>query len=182
MSTFVVFVLLGLLAILLVISYVIASFGVTILFGAPYVPTPTSIIREMLTFAGVKKGDVVMDLGSGNGDSLIVAVKEFGAGQAIGYEINPLLVLFSRLRVRRAGVAKHIKIYWKNLQQADLSSADVIFLYLFPGIMNKVEKNIGVMKPEAVFVSRGFEFDQKQPVRTKDFEKSRFFLYHAKSG
>ena len=86
------------LIVLAVIFLAVVGFGV--IFGAPFVPTRKIWIREALDLANIRKNDTVVDLGSGNGEVLKMAISA-GAKKAVGYEINPILVLWSRLRFLR---------------------------------------------------------------------------------
>ncbi|MDH3444974.1 MAG: class I SAM-dependent methyltransferase, partial [Deltaproteobacteria bacterium] len=69
----------------------------------PYVPTPQQVVDRMLELAQVKKGDVVYDLGSGDGRIVITAAQKFGV-RAIGFEIDPLRIEESRENIKKAGV------------------------------------------------------------------------------
>jgi len=119
------------------------------LIGAPFVPTKNASAEAMIRLADIKKGDTVYDLGSGNGKLLLMAAKK--GADAVGYEINPILVLFSNLR----GAPTR----WKNLWHADIHDADVIFVYLLPWKMKRLaEKLKKECKNGTVIVSNSFIF------------------------
>ncbi|MFZ3062561.1 MAG: methyltransferase domain-containing protein [Actinomycetota bacterium] len=92
-------------------------------------PAPAKIIEEMLKIAGVKPGELVIDLGSGDSRIPIIAARKFQA-RAIGIEINPLLFFYSRIRVRLAGLDDRVKIVRGNFYKADVSEADVVTFFL----------------------------------------------------
>jgi tRNA A58 N-methylase Trm61 len=111
----------------------------------------------MLRLAGVKKGDIVYDLGSGDGRVVITAAKQYGV-KAVGFEIDPGLVKLARENVRREGVAKLVEIRQQDFLTADLSPASVVTLYLSkdgnlavrPALMSQ-------LKPGARVVSYSFD-------------------------
>ncbi|MEZ5363277.1 MAG: class I SAM-dependent methyltransferase [Bryobacterales bacterium] len=96
---------------------------------APYVPTPESVVEQMLDAAGVTKDDVVYDLGSGDGRILIAAAEEFHA-KAVGIEINPTLVAQTRKKVEELGLSDLVTVQQAHLMDADLSPATVVMVYL----------------------------------------------------
>src|SRR5262245_4748508 len=93
--------------------------------GAPDVRTPPSVVRAMLELARVGAGDVVYDLGSGDGRIVIAAAREFGA-RGVGVEIDPSLVAGSRASVRRLGLTDRVRIVEQDLFQVDLRDASVV--------------------------------------------------------
>lgn len=120
--------------------------------GAPFVPTNTEAAVSMIKLSEIKKGDRVYDLGSGNGKLLFMAA-ERGA-KAVGFEINPLLVLYANLRTFGSAVT-----HWKNFWRADIHDADVIFVYLLPNHMDKLEKKLKTeCKKGTLVVSNSFIF------------------------
>jgi hypothetical protein len=110
-------------------------------------PTPLKIVRGMLELAKVSSQDIVYDLGSGDGRILFMAVEEFGAQKAIGYEIRQDLYDDCWKEIRRRNLQKRISVIRGNLLDADISEASVITLYLFPTaneiLKPKLEKEIG---------------------------------------
>src|SRR5215813_13054725 len=114
----------------LIIILVGFLFMLIIFFGPPFVPTPMPIIKELIQIANISKKDVVIDLGSGDGRMLIYAARQ--GAIAKGWEINPLLVLWTRLAVHCYRVSKSTRVYLQNYHKADLSDATVVFLYNFP--------------------------------------------------
>ena len=97
---------------------------------APYFPTPPEVVRRMLKIARVGPGDVVYDLGCGDGRILIMAVKEFRADGAVGYETREDLCGASLAEMERQRLYGRVKLMNGDLFDADLSGATVITLYL----------------------------------------------------
>jgi SAM-dependent methyltransferase len=130
--------------------------------GGPYVPSKTETVERMITRAKIKPGETFIDLGSGDGRLLIAAAK--AGARAVGYEIHPFLVWWSRLRVKRAGLSDRIQILQKSLWEADVSLADVIGVYLVDYRMAALEKKLQKeLKPGTRVVSNGFRFPHWQP-------------------
>ena len=97
---------------------------------APYYPTSPKIVRIMLKIASVGLGDVVYDLGSGDGRILIMAVKEFGADRAVGCEIREDLCGAALGKIERLGLQGRVKLVNGDLFDMDIYEATAIMLYL----------------------------------------------------
>jgi len=97
---------------------------------AAFVPTPHDLVDQMLKLAGVKEGDVVCDLGSGDGRIPIMAAKKYGA-TGVGFEINVELINQSKKTAEATGVADRVTFHKDNLFNADLTGVDVLTLYLY---------------------------------------------------
>lgn len=95
------------------------------------------VARAACRLANVGKEDVVYDLGSGDGEALITAAKEFGA-KGVGIEIDPLRVIISTLMIRINRVQDKVIIKRKNFFDEDISKASVVFVYLVPRVLNKL--------------------------------------------
>ena len=104
---------------------------------APYYPTPMSIVQKMLDLAGMKKGEKMFDLGSGDGRIVIVAAQKFGA-IGVGVEFDKDLVKQSSDRIRKLGLEKKASIILGDAAAQDYSSADVITVYLLPNSNDKI--------------------------------------------
>jgi predicted O-methyltransferase YrrM len=123
----------------------------------PYVPTRLEIVREMLAMAGVGKGDVVYDLGSGDGRILITAAREHGA-RGVGYEIDPVRVRDAEANARRAGVADRVRFVLGDIFDADVRDATVVTLYLLPEINLKLKpKLLSELRPGTRVVSHNYD-------------------------
>src|SRR5881397_3093280 len=94
-----------------------------------YVPTPQVVVEAMLDVAQVKAGDVVYDLGSGDGRIVIAAAKKYGA-RGVGIEIDPALVKRARDNAAAAGVSGRVRFITQDLFTANISEATVVTLYL----------------------------------------------------
>jgi len=127
---------------LIVFSLAILAWSLIIFgfIGPPAVATPRKIILQALAEISLTKDAFLIDLGSGDGRVLAIAQKQYGAF-GLGYEINPLLVLWSRLRALLLGV-KNIKFKNKNYLKQDWSKADAIYMYLLPKYIPAVVKKI----------------------------------------
>jgi cyclopropane fatty-acyl-phospholipid synthase-like methyltransferase len=106
---------------------------VTQTLDAPYVPTPPEVVAEMLRGVRVGAGDVVYDLGSGDGRIVIAAARDFGA-RGVGIELDAALVQQSRDAAFAAGVADRVTFLWKDIFDVDLGPATVVTVYLFPEV------------------------------------------------
>ena len=99
----------------------------------PYVPTPQEVVDRMLELAQVKKGDVVYDLGSGDGRIVVTAAKKYGV-KAIGFEIDPERIKESHENIKKAGVENLVEIRQQDIRTVDLSGANVLTMYLLPEV------------------------------------------------
>ena len=135
--------------------------------GAIYFPTKDSITKEMVNLANVGPQDLVFDLGSGDGRILIEAAKK--GARAVGYEIDPFLVLSSRKKIRQLKLDHLAKVYWKSFWSADLNKASVIFVYLFPKYMNKLDRLLtGSLKKSTRVVCNFYGFPDRKPTKESD--------------
>ncbi len=117
-----------------VVAIVFLSFGFPLL---PFVPSAMNRVEALVSISGVNAGEKVVDIGSGDG-RIVIAFATQGA-IAHGYEINPLLVWWSRRQIRKRGLEKQAYIYQKNFWNADFSSYDIIALYGIDPIMKRLE-------------------------------------------
>jgi cyclopropane fatty-acyl-phospholipid synthase-like methyltransferase len=130
------------------LTIIIISFCTTLyaaIFYAPFAATPKNAIREGLRLAGLKKGEIFYDLGSGNGQSLIIASKEFSA-RAFGFELSLQHYLISKINIFLHRCSKTVSIFWKDFQKVNIGNADVIFVWLtpkaFPKLQEKMQKEL----------------------------------------
>jgi SAM-dependent methyltransferase len=129
----------------------------------PYVPTSPKVARRMIELAGIRGNETVYDLGCGDGRILIAAKKQHPHIDAVGYELSLGVWLIAKLRVLFSRLS--IPIHMKNYCAADLSDANVVFLYLFPEVMPKLmEKLNRELKPGTRVISHGFPFKEKEHV------------------
>jgi Ribosomal protein L11 methyltransferase (PrmA) len=141
---------------------------------SPWWRTTPQLARVECRLAGVKKGDVIYDLGSGEGTALIIAAKEFGAC-GVGIEIDPLRVWVSKIKVRLSGVSDRIEIRRDSFWNQDISSATVIFMYLIPRTLIKLRpKFLKELRPGTRVVT--FVYKMDLPMLAKD-EKAELYVY-----
>ncbi len=112
---------------LLFVILIFLLFAFDVFLELPYVATQRQKIKTIIKFASIKRGQTVIDLGSGDGRLLLAATQK--GAHAIGYEINPLLIILTLVHASLKGFANQIEVKRKNLWQADLAVADVIFVY-----------------------------------------------------
>ncbi len=131
----------------------------------PFVTSPDNVTLEMLNSAGVKKGDHVIDLGSGDGRIVILAAKRFEA-TGLGVEIDPRLVEKSKANARDAGVADKAEFREQDLFKTDLAPASVITMYLLPEFNLQLRPAILSLKPGTRIVSHDWDMGDWAPDRT----------------
>jgi ubiquinone/menaquinone biosynthesis C-methylase UbiE len=124
---------------------------------APFVPTKQEVVEEMLRVAGVKPGDVVYDLGCGDGRIVITAAQKFGA-RGVGIDIDPERISDANWYAKRAGVEARVSFRLGDLFEADVSEATVVTLYLLPDMNIRLRpKLLRDLKPGARIVSHDFD-------------------------
>jgi uncharacterized protein (TIGR03000 family) len=127
-----------------------------------YVPTPQEVVDKMLELAEVKKGDVVYDLGCGDGRIVVTAAKKYGV-KAVGFDINPERVKESLENVRKNNVEKLVTIKKADIFTLDLSEASVVTLYLLPSLNVKLMPQLEKLKPGSRIVSHDFDMRGAKP-------------------
>jgi ribosomal protein L11 methylase PrmA len=132
--------------------------------GAIYYPTTDMAVKQMLKLSPVGPKDTLIDIGSGDGRILIAAAR-LGA-VAIGYEIDPFLVWQSRRRIHQAKLDKLATVRWKSFWQADFSQVTVVTVYLFPHLMNRLQRLLEkkVNHPVRLIVNN-YPFPQLTPTK-----------------
>ena len=139
---------------------------------APYVPTPQEVVDRMLQLAEVRDGDVVYDLGSGDGRVVITAAARYGV-KAVGFEISPSLVKTSRDHIKEAGLEHLVQIREEDILKVDLSPASVVTLYLFPNANLRLRSRImRQLKPGSRVVSHQYTMGNWQPDRVEQMKDS----------
>jgi hypothetical protein len=129
-----------------------------------WVPSPEALVGKMLDMAKVTPQDLVMDLGSGDGRTVIMAAKR--GATAIGVEYNPELVTLSRTNAQTAGVTGKTTFVQADLFQTDLSKPTVITMFLLPSINIKLRPTLLNLKPGTRIVSNTFDMEDWQPDET----------------
>jgi SAM-dependent methyltransferase len=140
-----------------------------------WVPTPHALVERMLDMAKVTPQDYVIDLGSGDGRTVIAAAKR--GARALGIEYNPDMVELSRRNAEKAGVAQRAKFVRADIFQSDFSEATVLTLYLLPSLNLKLRPTILKMRPGTRVVSHAFGMEDWEPDRTETVEGRTAYLW-----
>ena len=129
-----------------------------------FVPTPHRVVDAMLKVAKVGRGDVLYDLGSGDGRIPIAAARKYRIARGIGIEINPERIREANKNRIRAGVAERVSFVNADLFESDLSDATVVTLYLLPKLNLKLlPKLLKELKPGTRIVSHAFNMGTWKP-------------------
>jgi len=133
-------------------------------YDVPFVPTPEVVVRRMLQLAGVKPGEVVYDLGSGDGRIVVIAAREFGA-RAYGIEIRRDLYEQSMARIKDLGLADRASIINASFFDVNLAEADVITMYLLTSVNERLRPKLErELRPATRVVSHDFEISGWRPI------------------
>jgi SAM-dependent methyltransferase len=127
-----------------------------------FVPTPQLVVDKMLELAEVKKGDVLYDLGCGDGRIVVTAAKRHGV-KAVGIDIDPQRIKESRENVRESGVGDLVTIKQADLFKEDLKGASVVTLYLLPELNVRLMPRLKELKPGTRIVSHDFNMKGAKP-------------------
>ena len=128
-----------------------------------FVPTPQTVVDEMLKVTNVRKGDVLYDLGSGDGRIVIAAAKRFGV-RGIGIDIDPQRIAEANENARKEGVAHLVTFKQADLFATDISEATVVTLYLLPRLNVKLRpKLFAELKNGTRIVSHAFDMAEWEP-------------------
>ncbi|MDH3445368.1 MAG: class I SAM-dependent methyltransferase [Deltaproteobacteria bacterium] len=142
----------------------------------PFVPTPHEVVDKMIELAGIKTGDTVYDLGSGDGRIVIAAAKK--GARAVGFEIDGDLVNQSRANIQKAGVENAAEIRQQDILTVDLSPASVLTMYLLPDVNLKLRPNIlSQLKPGSRVVSHAFDMGDWRPNKTERINGRTVYLW-----
>jgi protein-L-isoaspartate O-methyltransferase len=137
---------------------------------APYFPTPPVIAERMLVLAGLKPGEKMFDLGSGDGRIVILAARKFKA-DATGVELDDALHRQSTDEIKRLGLDKTARIVHGDILRQDYSPADVLTVYLLPVSNDKVRPILEKqLKKGTRIVAHDFEFSGWKPEKTEHVE------------
>ena len=145
-----------------------------------YVGTPYDVIDKMLDMGSIRKGDLVYDLGCGDGRIVVAAARRFGC-RGVGYDINPLRIEESLENVRKNRVEGLVEIKQQDIFELDLGKADVILLYLLPSMNVKLIPQLEQLKPGARIVCHNYDIegiveDQYATVRSLE-DGVRHYVY-----
>jgi precorrin-6B methylase 2 len=135
-----------------------------------WVPTPQAVVNKMLDMAKVTPQDFVMDLGSGDGRTVITAAKR--GARALGIEYNPQMVELSKRNAQKEGVTERAQFMKADLFETDFSKATVITMFLLPDINLKLRPKILNLKPGTRIVSNTFTMGEWQADQTAELNAS----------
>jgi len=125
----------------------------------PFVGTPMEVVDQMLEMAQVKPGDIVYDLGSGDGRIVIRAAQKYGA-RGVGVEMDSWLVAKARAAAAKAGVENLVEFRHEDAAKVDLRGATVVTLYMLPWFNDAMkEKFRAELKPGARIVSHDYDIE-----------------------
>ena len=139
------------------------------MFIAPYVPSPLPVIQHMLKLADLKAGEVLFDLGAGDGRTVIMAAKAFGA-RAVGVELREDLAKKALSTIHDNGLADRVTIVNGDMFSVKLTSADVVFLYLTTSANEKIRPKLETeLKKGGRVVSHDYEIIGWNPIKVENF-------------
>ena len=145
-----------------------AALGAAQKFGAaenlaPYIPTPETIVDRMLEAAHIRSGEVVYDLGSGDGRVVIAAAQKYGA-KAVGVEIRPDLCRQAQVRIKSLGLEDRVTMVEGSALRVDLSPADVVTMYFLTNSNERLKPSLERMKSGSRVISNEFPVRGWKPV------------------
>jgi len=142
-----------------------------------YVPTPLEVVDEMLRIAGVGPGDVLYDLGSGDGRIPIAAAKKFGI-RATGIDIDADRVWEAEQNARRDGVEKLVQFRREDIFKADFRDATVVTLYLHPDVNLRLRPRLWAeLRPGTRIVSHQFPMGDWAPEKTVELHGRKVYFW-----
>jgi len=130
-----------------------------------YIPTPQDVVDDMLRLVDLRPGDVLYDLGSGDGRIPITAARRYGI-RAVGIDIDPVRVDEAEANARERGVSQLVAFRQEDLFEADFSDATVVTLYLFPDLNLKLRPRLLALRPGTRIVSHRFDMGDWRPQKT----------------
>jgi precorrin-6B methylase 2 len=143
-----------------------------------FVPTPPDVVEAMLKMADAKKGDVLYDLGSGDGRIPITAVQKFGVTKAVGIDINPQRIKEANDNAQKAGVTGQVSFRNEDLFQANFSEATIVTLYLLDSLNEKLRpKLMADLKPGTRIVSHAFRMGDWMPEKTENVNGRMIYFW-----
>ena len=144
-----------------------ADAGSTPALDVPFVPTPMPVVQRMLAMAEVRAGDLVYDLGCGDGRIVIAAARDHGA-RGVGIDLDPARIAEARANAQQAGVAERTRFEVGDLFDADLSDADVVTLYLLPALNRRLRPQLWrQLRVGARVVSHEFDMGTEWPAEQR---------------
>ena len=142
-----------------------------------FVPTPQEVVDKMLELGKVGSGDVLYDLGSGDGRIPVTAAKRFGI-RAVGIDIDPQRIQEANENAKKNGVTRLVQFRQEDLFKTDFSEATVVTLYLLPDLNVKLRPRLlAELKPGTRIVSHQFDMGKWKPERTVELNGRTIYLW-----
>lgn len=142
----------------------------------PFIPTPARTVEAMIDAAELRGRETVCDLGAGDGRFLLAVKKRFPEATAYGCELVWAVWLLGTLRIALAGTP--VRLMRGSVYHADVSHADVVFLYLFPSMMQRLgEKFDRELRPGTRVISHAFRFPGREPERVVERDGKKIIVY-----
>ena len=138
----------------------------------PFVPTTMPVVERMLELAAVRKGDVIYDLGCGDGRILIHAAKKYGT-RGVGIDLDPERVADAKQRAAAEGVTHLLEFRAEDGTQTDISKATVVTLYMFKWFNNAIRPKLQKLKPGSRIVAHDYDIDDWKPTRVVNLEPGK---------
>ena len=132
----------------------------------PFVPSPQYVVDRMIEVAEIKKGDVLYDMGSGDGRIVIGAAKKYGI-RAVGIDLNPELVAKARENAKQEGVSHLVEFRAQDGLTVDISEATVVTLYMFKWFNNALRPKLQKLKSGSRVIAHDFDIDEWKPTRVE---------------
>lgn len=131
-----------------------------------FVPTPQAVVDQMLSMAGIKEGDVLYDLGCGDGRIVVTAARRYGI-KAIGFDLDPRRVAESLANVKSNSVEHLVTIQQADVFAVDLTPASVVTLYLLPKLNVRLMPQLAKLKPGSRILSHDFDMKGAKPIEVQ---------------
>lgn len=172
-SVFLVFEFIVLLGVIIYLH----SITFSLLRGAPFVPTKTSDIDDILQRANLKPDIRFLELGCGDGRVVCQAVKKYGV-QGRGVDISRLWLSFARIRAWKLGVSKKVEFMHEDIRHTDVAWADVIYLYMMPKYLEKNAASLFARcRPGTIVISYVFEVKTLLSKESQFMRRNNIYVY-----
>ncbi len=132
----------------------------------PFVPSPMYVVQKMIEVAEIKQGDILYDMGSGDGRIIIEAAKKYGV-KGVGIDLNAELIAKAREFAAQEGVSHLVEFRAQDGLTVDISEATVVMLYMFKWFNNALRPKLQSLRPGSRVVAHDFDIDDWQPSRVE---------------
>jgi hypothetical protein len=147
------------------VGFIVLVFGFVVFVGPPYVPTMRTQIIAGLDLLNLQEGQMLLELGSGDGRVMLAAAKR--GLNVVGIELNPLLVIFSYIVTFK--YRRQVRVIWGSYWGAPWPRADAVFTFMLPKYMAKLDRRMEQWRPAKVqLASFAFTIPGKEPIETRD--------------